>query len=401
MPFLFLLLACTDIKTDGGNRETAVDSPILPASDSADSADSLPDSDSPVESESPPCEGVRLVQAVAYPVGGAGLYDLAPVPGGFAVSFPGGGEAGAGIIEIWHLDQGASLDREVDEPALTVSGDGSRQALGVQLWAPDDATLCSQTYGDDYAGHWYCWPSDQGGAVDDVATLSISGSTPGAYFGYGVGDMAFDAYVPGQVIDSTGANLWSGVCGDEFADCESAAVIGDTIAAIDSATGVVYAHSLTSGDLLWTADLGATSWGPSYIWAPHGVVFVASSPFGDVQTAALDVRTGRVSFDSYYTAGYAEGGTSQTDEDVEVLTYYFPQDDGSRGGLQVWNSNNDYIYASFAELLGYEDPANWDEPYVRLAAVPDHDGYYAFATREGRYAGVIEVCSVDQAYTGG
>lgn len=390
---LFLLLvSCTPtaIPTKPTTEAPPLDTGTPPDSDPGDST--------PPDSEPEPCTGVRLVQKVVMET--PDIYDLTAVANGFAVTLPAKGVRSAGRVEVWTLDQGADLDAAFDAPTAAVEGPAAGQYLGVQAWTDDSGRLCSQTYGEDAAGHLYCWEPILSGNVAEVATVSIPGTSSAGYYGYGFTDTSgphatsrvFDASPPGTVTNGAGEALYIGACGEDDY-CQAGARIGDVTAFLSETTGRVYGHDTSTGTLLWVADTGAYTWGPSYVWTIHGVGFLVAVPSAPEMTMILDPADGAQLWSTTsYTAGYAEGGTSASDESIEVLAYYDTYDDGSLGGVQIWNQDNAELRVSLAELLGAPD---FDEPYIRLAALPDHPGHYAFATRGGYYAGVVEVCTVE------
>lgn len=375
--------------------------------------ESVPPESTPPDSSTDTAEegcttGVRLVQSVTYPEG-ADPYDLAATPEGFAVSFPADGEVGTGLVEGWTLDQGAKINREEVEPAYTVVGPGERQHLGVQMWANGE-DLCSQVYGADGAGKLFCWPWDAEGEVSTVSTTAVEGLTALGYYGYGYADhtgiklasRVWDAFPPGQVTDKEGSPLWTGAC-EDLEWCQSGAQIGDVVATVSEDRGFVFGHDATTGDLLWETSTEGTDLAATFAWSVHDIAFLVSSPSSSdgLLTVVIDPNTGIISWNSSdFTAGYAEGEASVTGQAIEVVAYYNVKIDGSQGGVEIWDRNNNYLDVSIAHLLDLKEPRDFDEAYIRLAALEDHPGYYAFLTRRGRYAGVLEVCGVPEEQKG-
>lgn len=395
-----LLAACEPAmpKTRDSADDTSAPSESLPT-ESLPTESQPSDDSSPPDTGTPPCEGIRLIQSVTY--NDLSIYDIAAVPNGFAVSRPEMGDGASGIIDVWTLDQGDALERALDAPSYTVTGPDLRAALGVTVWRSGD-NLCSQDYGVDAAGTLYCWPATDGGVVSEIATTTIPGATPGAYYGYGftmqVGfhdvTRAWDANLPGAVTDDVGLPLFEGACGEQNW-CQQGAQIGDVVAFISDDGGFVYGHDADTGELLWTTDTGGYAVGPTYIHSLHGLAFLVSSASSAEGTQVLDVTTGIASWSTYdYAAGYAEGVASDG-RSIEVLSYDQANSDGSTGGFQVWDRNNNTVAASLAALLGLDNPRLVEEHVIRLVAM-DIDGYYAFATWGSNYAGVIEVCSVPE-----
>lgn len=399
--FLFLV-GCqpTDTKPglDSTDSTQDSDSSVDGSTDSStDSRIDTADSDTADTADTEPCNGVRLLQVVYYPIGTI-IYDIAAVPGGFAVSIPTDGSAGSGLVESWTLDQGDFLEREYDEPAAIAEGPDARQYLGVQLFAGPDDRLCSQTYGDSLSGVLYCWPAEESGTVDAISTTVIYGEN-NSYFGYGYGNdsdvWAWDAQAPGEVVGTDGSN-WDGICGDDTY-CHSGVEQDGVFAATSENTGNVYGYDGETGEPLWEVNVEG-DYIPAYVWAHYiGYVMAVGGDPDGIYFRVIDISTGSVLWEGDdYAAGFELGVTSKTDLDVEVLTYYHAQEDGSIGGIYVYGSDGTTLVQSFAELLEYESPTDWDEPFIRLVAL-DEPGLFAFATRRGNVAGVFEVCSTEGA----
>lgn len=412
--FLFLLFpvaACEPEKsfpvdTDSGDSQVGESGDSAP--DSSDTVDTAESGDTPCSSGQP----IELVGIVEFP--DSDIYDMTANEEAIFVTRPTAATT-AGVVERWDADRiatsntpGSLLEADYDAPDAAVVGSGRGQYLGITTWRAGDL-VCSQQYGLEDAGELDCWPAEASGAVADVAAIQVAGEEPSAYFGYGYAPdpegseiVTWESQGTGdlyQLDTATGEATYqfSGAC-ELTTYCHQGRTLGDSIILVSDFGGI---YSYADNELAWSEETSMIS-GPVNlsVWGSSRVLF--GSPF------ATDGNLSRV----YTERGEMDGASGFFYSDVETDTPWdgsgsyiaiaqWTVDPGEAPGvILLYNARTGEVIEeiNWTWVLGEATGVTADDwsRYAYIRMTPMSDGMLAFAVRNGRYAGIIRICSVTE-----